>query len=77
MIDMHNYELGIPIESKPEMMGMDGLPLSTPEDFKRHEVYCTAKVAMHQAMIDALTPTYERLCRETEKKEFRRKRGLF
>lgn len=57
-------DLGSPVDSGPMMVGMDGLPLSTPEDFKRHEVYCTAKVAMHQAMIDALTPTYERLDRE-------------
>lgn len=46
------------------LVGLDGKPIKTPEDFKRHEVYCTAKIAMHQAMIDALTPTYERLKRE-------------
>lgn len=46
------------------LIGLDGKPLETPEDFKRHEAYCTAKIAMHQAMIDVLTPTYERLKKE-------------
>lgn len=51
-------------EGHAVFMGLDDKPLKTPEDFKRHEVYCTAKVAMHQAIVDGLTPSYERLCRE-------------
>lgn len=29
------------------LVGLDGKLLGTPEDFKRDETYCSAKIAMH------------------------------